>query len=101
MTTDDWLEGDASADSESVPLRDLTKHEVSLATGYPLAAIDRLVRLGLPHRPGASKRAGLRFDLPAVIEWIAEHRAASRGGPDDSTAAAKRRSALAYARRQE
>jgi phage terminase Nu1 subunit (DNA packaging protein) len=90
-------------EDDTVPTRNLTKHDLSRATGYPLKEIDRLVRAGLPARPGASKRDGLRFpSLAGAIEWIAEHRAAERAGPDDeSTAGARRRLALAKARAAE
>lgn len=96
----DWLE---VPDGESVPTRNLTKHDLSRATGYNLKTIDRLVREGLPARPGASKREGLRFStLATTIEWIAEHRAQERAGPEDqSTAGARRRLALARARAAE
>ena len=107
----DWLEGGeatlsatdgVAAKFETVPVRDLTKRDLSAATGYPLKKLDALCRAGLPAKPGASKRGGLRFELPAVIEWLAEQRAAERAGPEDeSLAGAKRRLANAQARRAE
>lgn len=85
-----------------VPVLGMSKRDVAAATDYSPAKIDRLVREGLPARRGRSNRAGLRFDLPVLIEWIAAHRAAEQGGGEDqSLAAAKRRKALADARKAE
>jgi phage terminase Nu1 subunit (DNA packaging protein) len=97
--TDDWLDGgDAPA---VVPVRDATKREIADATAYTLTKIDALTRNGMPSRATASKRDGLRYDLPAVIEWIAEHRAAQRGGAGDTSQGAKRRLSIAQARLKE
>ncbi len=97
---DEWMEGDVPA-AETVPVRGLSKRDLASATGYTLSQIDKLCRAGLPARAGASKRAGLRFDLPAVIEWIAEHRVAQQGGDGEPLHVVKRRLAAAQARRVE
>ncbi len=101
MSKEDDFDFEGSDEPLTVPVNGLTKRELADATGYPLNRIDKLVREGLPAIPAQSKRAGLRFDLPAVIEWVAEHRAAQRGGADDTTAGAKRRLAIAQAEKLE
>jgi phage terminase Nu1 subunit (DNA packaging protein) len=99
---DAWLEGEPPIIALSVPVANLDKRELCAALQYSPSRLDRLIRLGLPCRKGSSNAAGYRFDLAAVVEWIAEHRAAERAGPEDqSIAAAKRRLALAQARRAE
>ena len=98
-----WLEGPpAVADALVIPVHGLTKRELSAATGYTIKQIDKLCREGLPCRTTGSNRGGLRFDLPVVIEWIAAQREAEAAGDTDGTLAeAKRRFALAQARRVE
>jgi phage terminase Nu1 subunit (DNA packaging protein) len=96
MTDDDsWLEAPTAT---TIPVRSLTKRELADATNYTLTHIDKLCRAGLPARPTASRRQGLRFDLPEVIEWLCAHRAATQGGGEGETLAeAKRRIAVAQA----
>jgi len=98
----DWLEGRESAVGEAVPTSNLTKRELCAALGYSPARLDRLIRLGLPCRKGANNAAGYRFDLPSAVEWLCQHRAEERAGPEDeSVAGAKRRLALAKAKAAE
>jgi len=107
-----WLEDGEAALSDTPIVSDsgvsapnyanMTKRELCAALDYNPAKLDRLIRLGLPGRKGASNAAGYRFTLAEVVEWIARHRAIEAGGGDDnSLAAAKRRKALADARRAE
>jgi phage terminase Nu1 subunit (DNA packaging protein) len=93
MSDDDWLEHGPPC----VPVHGLDKRDLSLALDKPLKAIDKMVREGLPVRSTGTKRGGLRFDLPTVIEWIAAERAAAVGGDGNSVTDAKRRLAVAQA----
>ena len=95
-----WL--DPPADGPVlVPTHGATKRELAAATGYSLKTIDKLCREGLPARSTGSKRGGLRFDLPIVVEWIADQRAADCGGVGDTYAEAKRKAMLAIAEKRQ
>jgi hypothetical protein len=103
LEDDSWLEGrPAAADAVTIPVHGLTKRELAAAFNVPLKAIDKWTREGLPCRSTGSNRGGLRFDLPVAIEWRAAQREAEAAGDTTGTLAdAKRRIALAQARRIE
>ncbi len=93
MSDDDWLE-----QGEMVPVHAATKHHLSAATGLTLAQIDRAVRDGAPvARRGASRKEGLRFDLPTFIAWHVERQAARHAAAQSGFVSAKERAAAALA----
>jgi phage terminase Nu1 subunit (DNA packaging protein) len=105
---DDWLEGGAADETlvpngdkgsgELVPVALATKAQLAAVTGLTITAIDRLVRDGAPvARRGASRKEGLRFDLPAFIGWYVERVASRRAAAGDSFVSAKERGAVALA----
>lgn len=88
--------------AEAVPIHGLSKRQLAAALGKPLRTVDKLCRDGLPCRSAGSRAAGLRFDLPVAIEWIAAHRAAEAGGEaSDALAQAKIAKAKAEAAKLE
>jgi len=86
---DEWLEGGPAADSAIVD-----KHGLAALTGFSLAEIDRLMRVGLPISGERRRGAAMRFSVPAAVQWLI----ARQGDPMDE---AKRRSIEATARKRE
>jgi len=96
---DDWMEGAAADDDgERVPVRLATKAGLSAATGLSIIQLDRLVRDGAPvARRGASRKEGLRFNLPEFISWYVERVASRRAAAGVGYESAKERAAVALA----
>ncbi len=97
---DSWLEGGLADDDdgERVPIKLATKAELSAATGLPITSIDRLVRDGAPvARRGASRKEGLRFNLPEFIAWYVDRVASRRAAAGAGFVSAKERAAVALA----
>jgi hypothetical protein len=101
MADDDaWMDGGLADDGEGerVPVRLATKAELSAATGLSVVQLDRLVRDGAPvARRGASRKEGLRFNLPDFIAWYVERVASRRAAAGDGYVSAKERAAVALA----
>ena len=83
-------------DAPTVPVIGLTMAELATATGFSLKRLEQMIRNGMPvaAKPGATKRSRRRFDLPAVIGWLAS-------SEQDPMTAAKQRKAIAEAERME
>ena len=104
----DWLEGQPHGGAlkrshkaeqqpepgEVVPVHWATKADVAAVIGLTLVQVDRLVRDGAPvARRGASRKEGLRFDLPRFIEWYIGKQVERRATAGDGLASAKERAA--------
>ena len=105
MADDDaWMDGGLADDDdgERVPVKFATKAELSAATGLSIVQLDRLVRDGAPvARRGASRKEGLRFNLPEFIGWYVERVASRRAAAGDGFVSAKERAAVALAELRE
>jgi hypothetical protein len=91
-----WLECGAEA-PELIPIFGLTKRQLAAALNTNLKTIDKWCRDGLPARSIGSKRGGLRFDLPIVVEWLRDQ----ERGDNDTLSDAKRKSMLAIAKKRD
>jgi phage terminase Nu1 subunit (DNA packaging protein) len=97
MTVEDFdFEGEAP-DADSIPVYGLNKRQLAAAFNVSLKTINRWCLEGLPSRSSGSRKGGLRFDLPAAIEWRRAADLAEQGGDGESLADAKRRNAIAQA----
>jgi hypothetical protein len=99
MTEDlSWLDGGAP---ELVPIYGMSKRQLAAALNVNPKTINKWLLDGLPARQGASKREGLRFDLPAVVEWLRAQERGEEGGNTLAEARRKAMLAIAHKRRLE
>jgi phage terminase Nu1 subunit (DNA packaging protein) len=98
MTADDF---DFEGDTDKIPLRGLNKRELCAVFDISPKTLNRWILEGLPSYSSGSRKGGLRFDLTAAIAWRRAADVAELGGDGDTLANAKRRNALAQARRRE
>jgi phage terminase Nu1 subunit (DNA packaging protein) len=78
------------------PFNGLTKEELASATGFTVNQITGFARDGMPGMKAKGKTGVWRFDLPAVVQWLANK---SDGG--DELSEAKRKTAESKARMSE
>jgi phage terminase Nu1 subunit (DNA packaging protein) len=100
MSTEHFIwDPPAAPEPGSVALRGLTKGELATALGITPAVIGKLVREGAPFVPGSGGRAGHRYDIPDLVQWLIEER--EKPAPTDPLTLARQRKAEAEAEKIE